>query len=218
MKYEEIRKQVIAENENICVNVLEYINADDGRLERESTRTRWDQYQNGKISRDELVAFTTKRIEKYYQKRTAQDLERLEQIENAETPEEIVIRVEWKRNSHYGNNPHAEVTDDHRRWTGSTPVASGGYDKRTAAIADAANQSNRILKILADKKERELQAGKTGENRDLVGYGSGYSAIPKFEGGVGIESYRTMFENCGYEWKDYSGEKYDLYIATKKEV
>ena len=105
-----------------------------------------------------------------------------------------------------------------RRWRG---FASGcGYDKRTAAIAEAANQSNRILHILAEKKERELQNGKTGANRDLVGYGSGSgcSAIPYFEGGVGISSYRIMFENCGYEWKDYSGEKYDLYIATKKEV
>ena len=142
MKYEEIRKQVIAENERICVNVLEYINADEERLKRESTRTRWDQYQNGKISRDELVAFTTKRIEKYYQKQTAQDLERLVQIENAETPEEIVICIDWKRNPYWGNNPHAEITDDCRRWFGS---ASGcGYDKRTAAIAEAVNQSNRI--------------------------------------------------------------------------
>lgn len=216
MKYEEIRKQVITKNESICVNALEYINSDDGRLKWESTKTRWDQYQNGKISRDELVAFTTKRIEKYYQKKTTQDLERLAQIEEAEIPKEIVIRVEWKKSSVWGYNPHAEITDGYIRWFGS---ASGcGYDKQTTAIAEAANQSNRILKILADKKERELQAGKTGENRDLIGYGSGYNAIPKFEGGVGIESYRVLFENCGYEWKDYSGEKYDLYIATKKEV
>lgn len=216
MKYEEIRKQVIAENEKICVNVLEYINTDEKRLEQQSTKTRWNQYQNGKISRDELVQFTTKRIEKYYWKKTARELDRLEQIEGAETPKEIAIRVEWKRNSYWGNNPHAEITDDCRRWFGS---ASGcGYDKRTTAIAAAANQSNRILKILANKKERELQAGKTGANRDLIGYGSGYGAMPEFEGGVGIESFRRIFENCGYEWKDYGGEKYDLYIVTKKEV
>lgn len=216
MKYEEIRKQVIAENEKICVNVLEYINTDEKRLEQQSTKTRWNQYQNCKISRKELVQFTTERVKKYYRKQTVQELERLIQIEEAETPEEIVIRVDWKRNPYWGNNPHAEITDNCKRWFGS---ASGcGYDKRTAAIADAVNQSNRILKILYDKKERELQAGKTGTNRDLIGYGSGYNAMPKFEGGVGISSYRTLFENCGYKWKDYSGEKYDLYIVTKKEV
>ena len=61
-------------------------------------------------------------------------------------------------------------------------------------------------------------SGKTGENRDLIGYGSGYSAMPYFDGGVGISSFRQIFENCGYEWKNYSGEKYNLYIVTKKEM
>lgn len=216
MKFEEIKKQVVAENENICANVLESIKVYDERLKANSTKTRWSQYESGKITREELEVFTVERIKRKYQKRTAQELERLMQIENAEIPKEIVIRVDWVRNQYWGNNPHAEIADDVHRWIGS---ASGcGYDKRTAAIAEAANQSNRILHILAEKKERELQEGKTGTNRDLIGYGSGYSAIPKFEGGVGIESYRAIFENCGYEWKDYSGEKYDLYIATKKEV
>ncbi len=141
-------------------------------------------------------------------------MERLAQIEEAKSPEQIVIEVNWVKNPYWGNNPHAEITDDMRCWHGS---ASGcGYDKKTAAIAEAANQSNRILKILADKKERELQTGKTGTNRDLVGYGSGYGAIPYFEGGVGISSFRKIFENCGYEWKDYRGEKYDMYIVTRK--
>ena len=54
-------------------------------------------------------------------------------------------------------------------------------------------------------------------NGKLIGYGSGYSAIPNFEGGVGIESFRRIFENCNYNWNDYSGEKYDMYIITKME-
>ena len=215
MKFENIKKQVVEENEKCYSDALEMLN-EEWFLKRESTKTRWSQYESGKIAREELEAFTVERIKRKYQKRTAQELERLMQIENAENPEEIEIRVEWVKNPYWGNNPHAEIIDDARRWIGS---ASGcGYDKRTAAIAEAANQSNRILHILAEKKERELQAGKTGANRDLVGYGSGYSAIPYFEGGVGISSYRELFESCGYEWKDYSGESYDLYIATKKEV
>ena len=215
MKFTEIRKQVVAENETYCKNVLDAIKTREEILQRESTKTRWTQYQNNEISREELEAFTSERIKRKYRKQTAQELERLTEIENAESPEEIVIRVDWIKSKTGGYNPHAEITDDVRKWYGS---ASGcGYDKRTAAIAQAANQSNRILHILAEKKESALKHGEIGSNHDLIGYGSGYSAIPKLEGGVGISNFRNIFERCGYEWKDYSGTTYDLYILTKKE-
>lgn len=214
MVYEKLRKEVIAENETYCKNMLEAIEKKEEVLQRESTPTRWDQYQAKRITRPELVEYTNKRIKKKYEKILQSNLELLEQIEKAEMPKEITIYVDWVKNSYWGNNPHAEVTDDKRRYFGS---ASGcGYDKRTAAIAEAANQSLQILRILCDKKELELQKGKTGENDDVIGYGSGYSAIPKLEGGVGISSFRNIFENCGYNWSDYSGEKYDMYIITKK--
>lgn len=215
MVYEMIKKQVIAENETYCKNMLEAIEEMEAVLQRESTPTRWEQYQQNKITYNELVEYTSKRIKRKYEKMLRSDLELLEQIAKTERPEEITIYVNWVKNPYWGNNPHAEVTDDKRKYFGS---ASGcGYDKRTAAIAEAANQSLQILKILCNKKELELQKGKTEKNSDLIGYGSGYSAIPKLEGGVGISSFRNIFENCGYKWDDYSGEKYDMYIATKKE-
>lgn len=215
MVYEMIKKQVIAENETYCKNMLEAIEEMESVLQKESTRTRWEQYQKKWITRRELVEYTSKRIKRKYEKILRSDLELLEQIAKTERPEEITIYINWIKNPYWGNNPHAEVTDDKRKYFGS---ASGcGYDKRTAAIAEGANQSLQILKILCNKKELELQKGKTGKNSDLIGYGSGYSAIPKLEGGVGISSFRNIFENCGYKWDDYSGEKYDMYIATKKE-
>ncbi len=215
MKYEMIRKEIIAENEGYCKDMLDAINKREEILRRESTSTRWNQYQQKRITYPELVGYTSERIKRKYRKMVQSELELLTQIEEAKTPEEIVIHVDWVKNQYWGNNPHAEITDDKRRYFGS---ASGcGYDKRTAAIAQAANQSYPILKILCDKKEAELQAGKTGANRDLIGYGSGYFAIPKLEGGVGVESFRHIFKNCGYTWNDYSVEKYDIYIITKKE-
>lgn len=215
MVYEMLRKQVIAENETYCKDMLEAIEAREAVMQRESTQTRWEQYQQKRITYPELVEYTSKRIRRKYEKMLQSELELLEQIAQVKTPYEITIYVNWVKNPYWGNNPHAEVRDDRRKYFGS---ASGcGYDKQTAAIAEAANQSLQILKILCDKKEIELQKGGTETNRNIIGYGSGNSAIPKLEGGVGISSFRTIFENCGYKWDDYSGEKYDMYIATKKE-
>lgn len=215
MVYEMLRKEVIAENEKYCNIMLEAIEKREEVLKRESTPTRWAQYQQNKITYNELVEYTSKRIKRKYEKLLQSDLKLLEQIAKTERSEEITIYVNWIRNPYWGNNPHAEVRDDRRKYFGS---ASGcGYDKRTASIAEAANQSLQILKILCDKKELELKKGKAGKNGDLIGYGLSYSAIPKLEGGVGISSFRNIFENCGYKWNDYSGEKYDMYIITEKE-
>lgn len=216
MVYEKLRKEVIAENETYCKNMLEAIEKRAEVLQRESTPTRWDQYQQKKITYNELVGYTNKRIQRKYEKMLQSELELLKQIEEAELPKEIIISVDWVKNSYWGNNPHAKVADDKRCYFGS---ASGcGYDKRSTAIAEAANQSCPILKVLCDKKELELQKGETGTNHDMIGYGSGYSVIPKLEGGVGVSSFRNIFENCGYKWIDHSGEKYDMYIVTKSEV
>lgn len=215
MKYEMIRREVIAENKKYCKSMLDAINTREEVLERESTSTRWSQYQQKRITYYELLKYTSKRVERKYEKMIQSKLELLTKIEEAEIPKEITIHVDWVKNSYWGNNPHATITDDKRIYFGS--VSGCGYDKRSAAIAEAFNQSYSILKILCDKKEMELQAGKTGTNGSLIGYGSGYSAIPKFKGGVGVESFRWIFENCGYNWNDYSGEKYDMYIITKME-
>ena len=213
MVYEMLKKEVVAENETYCKNMLKIIKEREEILKRESTPTRWGQYQKKIITYPELVEYTSERIKKKYRKTVQSELEVLKQIEEAETPKEIVIHVDWVKNTYWGNNPHATITDGKRRYFGS---ASGcGYDKRSAAVAQAANQSIRILKILCDKKELELQKGKTGTNNAIIGYGSGYSAIPELKGGVGIESFKKIFENCGYNWNDYSGEKYDMYIVTK---
>lgn len=215
MVYKMLKKEVVAETKALYKDMLEAIEKSEEVLHRESTPTRWRQYQEKWITYSELVEYTSQRIRRKYEKILQTNFELLEQIAQVKTPYKITIYANWVKNPYWGNNPHAEVRDDRRKYFGS---ASGcGYDKRTAAIAEAANQSLQILKILCDKKESELQNGKTGTNHNIIEYGSGYSAIPKLEGGVGVSSFRNIFENCGYKWDDHSGEKYDMYIATKKE-
>lgn len=214
MVYERIKAEIIAENKRMCTNTLEAIEKREEILRRESTDTRWEQYITKKITYPELVRFTTDRIEKKYQKLLKQDLDLLEEIEDAKIPDKIVIKVNWTKSSVWGYNPHAEIIDEKNKFFGS--ASGSGYDKESAAVAEALNQSMPCLKILCDEKEAQLEKGYTENNHNLIGYGSGYSAIPKFEGGVGVSCFRNILDNCGYIWEDYSGKNYNLYIATKK--
>lgn len=197
MVYEMIRKQVIAENETYCKNMLEAIKTREAVLQRESTPTRWKQYQEKRITYPELVEYTSKRIRRKYEKMLQSDFETIAACEHAILPEEIYILVEWKKSSVWGYNPYATVKIGSATFKG---FASGcGYDKLSTAIADAFNKSYRIQKILFEIKEKALQEGETGHNHSIIGYGSGYNALPYFEGGVGIECFVSILQKAGYK-------------------
>lgn len=213
MVYEMLKKEVIAENETYCKNMLEAIKEEEYILKRESTPTRWEQFQRKWITRQELVEYTNKRIKKQYQKQQTQELELLEAIENTPMPEAITIIVNWKKSKTWGYNPIAEITDEKNRYFGN---ASGcGYDKKSAAVAEALNQSMSCLKILCNKKELELKKGKTGTNHELIGYGSGYYAIPKFEGGVGMNCFIKILQESGYKYTYAGNDLTDVYSFYK---
>ena len=126
---------------------------------------------------------------------------------------EIEISVEWKKSRTWGANPTASL----RMWGGEFNRFSGhasgcGYDKESAAIAEALNQSLSIKKALYKVKEESPKI----DNRDLFGYGSGYGILPYFEGGVGADCYRSIFQKIGFSWaKVGSGKTFDYYKATK---
>ena len=83
-------------------------------------------------------------------KATAERLQKLEEVEAAELPQVINISVDWHRSSVWGYNPTATVAADYRRTYGK---ASGcGYDKESAAVANALNANPGILKILYKEK------------------------------------------------------------------
>ena len=79
-------------------------------------------------------------------KATAERLQKLEEVEAAELPQGINISVEWHRSAMWGYNPSATVAADYRRTYGK---ASGcGYDKESAAVAEALNANPEALKII----------------------------------------------------------------------
>ncbi len=212
----------------------EHRNPGDEGIKRYCTAARWDAYQAGKISREKIVELTIKRMEKQEDKHAAAKLEKLEAAAAAPGLENVSISVEWKRSSTWGYNPTATVTiHAGNTWEQYTGTASGcGYDKRTAAIGAALNQSASIKKMLYTAKENALatmepekiEAAKKGyvfgseSNRDFIHYGAGYGVLPYFEGGVGISSFKGVFEACGYKCTADNGTKYtDFYHFEKME-
>ena len=198
-------------------------NADKG-LESYSTPTRWRQYQAGEITREKAVEFATKRALKKIEKKTAADLAKLDRIAAAPDLEYISISVEWVRSSTWGYNPHAEVQTETGVFYGR---ASGcGYDKRSAAVANALNQCDSVLKVLCTLKENGLRAGLTDickdcctghSNRNICGYGAGYNVIPYFERGVGVSCFWDILKKCGFSTLSHDGKYTDFYSITKEE-
>ncbi len=144
--------------------------------------------------------------------------ERLNTIEKADEVKSITIVIEWKKSAMWGNNPQAEVQVNYKNigyknFT-SSRVGGAGYCKESTAFAEGINQVNGILKEMAILKNANISR----ENKDIFGYGAGYSELPRFEGGVGVESYYRIFEKIGYKMtKKASGKTFDVWEIVKNE-
>ena len=177
---------------------------DDG-IRRYCTDTRWNQYNAGSITREQIVKYTVARREKELDKQQILKLHQLILAQDAPDITAVTIDVTWRRNSTWGWNPTATATihteKGVERYTGS---ASGcGYDKLTAAIGSALNQSDSIKRMLYNAKEKALAENfvkytETESNRNFIAYGAGYGVLPYFEGGVGMSSFESVFNACGY--------------------
>lgn len=130
---------------------------------------------------------------------------RVHEVEEVEAPAAVSVVVEWHKNRTWGENPRARVAAERVATYGS---ASGcGYDKQSAAIANAFNQNPEILKILYDHAE----AGET------FPYGVDvWAGLPSFAGGCGVSCFYQIFEACGYTFRQVaSGKMFDVYEITR---
>lgn len=195
----------------------------DRGLKQYSTARRWEQYKVGEITREKAVELATKRALKEIEKDTAAKLARLDRVAAAPDLTFISISVDWVRSRTWGYNPHAEARTNTGVFTGT---ASGcGYDKESAAIADALNQCDSVLKALYTLKEEGLRAGLSDKsktaacgrsNGDICGYGAGYGAIPYFEGGVGASCFWSILKKCGFSTSCHHGKHSDFYSVSKE--
>lgn len=130
---------------------------------------------------------------------------RVHEVEEVEAPAAVSVVVEWHKSRTWGENPRARVAAERVATYGS---ASGcGYDKESAAIASAFNQNPEILKILYDHAE----AGET------FPYGVDvWAGLPSFAGGCGVSCFYSIFEACGYTFRQVaSGKMFDVYEITR---
>jgi hypothetical protein len=165
-----------------------------------------------KMSRKDAEKYLFARIEKKQQKEIQEITDKVNRIFLAGEITKITISVEWKKSATWGTNPTAEcrihTSNGYEFLTGK---ASGcGYDKESAAIASALNQSTAIIKMLfdADKKDPESK---------VYGYRSAKDGFfPHISGGVGVSCYRSVFALFGLNFECISyGKTYDSYLITK---
>lgn len=192
----------------------------DRGLKEHLTPAKWQQYTAGAITRDRAAEIATARAIKAITKQEQNKQNKLVEVANAPRLDWVSISVDWVRSATWGHNPHAHATADNMTTTGT---ASGcGYDKRSAAIAQALNANPGILRILCETAEKALTDGHTlptmgGKWGGVLGYGSGYDILPAFEGGVGVFCFGHIFEACGFSFRTgASSSRFDSYLVSRK--
>ena len=189
-------------------------------IREHATAHTWGQLQRGVISAQTAAERALKRALKSIDKDTAEKAAKLARVAQADPLHVCDIWVEWKHNTSWGSTPAATATVYNERGnvTGETSGrASGcGYDKRSAAVADALNDSDSALKVLYTAEESALREGRTNR-REVLGYGLGYGALPYFEGGVGVGCFWRFLRAQGYRVNENErGKRDDFYMIVKE--
>ena len=80
--------------------------------------------------------------------------------------------------------------------------------KLSAAVAEALNANPEALKIIYKY---------VNEGGSLPYGASVWAGLPSFEGGCGVGCFRSIFEACGYEWRQGgSGELFNCYTIERR--
>lgn len=169
----------------------EHKNENADGLRRYCTPLQWEKFNNGKITRTEANKKAIKRAEALNAKNASAQIAAVEAAEAFTPSKSITICVAWKKSRIWGYNPTATIYTDNGTHTGS---ASGcGYDKRSAAVAEALNEAPEILTALycLQNGRRRIPYGTTAQ------YDKRCPAC--FEGGVGISSTLEVLKACGYQ-------------------
>lgn len=212
---EKLTKQVKKENEKELKKAISNLN----KAKKEDFTNLW--YYSEKLTKrqkektkSEQKEIIKNKIIKDYEERLNKNLKRIDTINSAKNNvESITINVNWVKNQTWGYNPHATIYTNNGDITEGK--ASGcGYDKESAAIAEALNKNNDILKLLYIAKNKKMTLKNTNSH-DLLGYGSGYGVLPYFEGGVGVSSLLNIFRKLNYDIVEHHTDKSDFYTITK---
>ena len=139
-------------------------------------------------------------------KNTQKRIEKIEAAEAAHLPKNVNISVEFSSSRTWGYIPYATVTGYQCR---TMAKASGcGYDKESAAIAYAFNNNPEVMKILYNHAEQGKKFPYSVHT---------FAGVPCFDGGCGVSCFYSVFDACGYEFKQVvSGHTFNAYTLRKK--
>jgi hypothetical protein len=131
----------------------------------------------------------------------------------------ITIDTDWKRGSYGAQQCKARARVLYKDYSveeyESSLTGGCGYDKESTATGEALTQINALMQELCKAANEAIKAGKS--YRDFIGYGSGYSVVPYFEGGVGFTCHQHILEKLGYKFKHvHWTDKTDVYEFTKE--
>lgn len=146
-----------------------------------------------------------KNINKKYNKKLLNLLNKLEAIQNAEVLKDFSISVDWSTGGTYGSQAKAELrehTESGYKYYEGSKTGGWGYDKLSTATASVLNQSKPILKLILNKLEKQPQKTikkylSNYDCRDFLGYGIYLKSLIFFEGGVGFSSHQHILNNLG---------------------
>ena len=131
--------------------------------------------------------------------KTEQAIAAITQAFAVELPEYIRVDVNWTKSRTWGNCPQAEVWAGER--TSSNVMSGWGYDKESAATADAFNLNPVFARIVATCAWLDMKESKaTGKNETTYGYSVNYLGY-RFNGGVGYSCHDRIIRRAGYKLK-----------------
>lgn len=217
-----LRKELEKHYKEEIKKTLKDIEENENSMKYYLTENSKKKYESGLLPLATARKKATKKANAETLKYANEKLQKLEKAENAEEIEYIRIIVEW-----HGYTPTATVRTGCGIYESS--AHGWGYDKESAAVGSAFNQSAEIMRILYTRAEKVLAENEepyksTGCGncitwRESLGYGSGYNILPYFEGGVGVSCFWDILSRCGYKLKNHeSGKKFDTYYLEREAV
>jgi hypothetical protein len=205
----ELKQAIIKEIEEDYNKDLEHIKTEDGfkLILGQCNKTYIGTIEKQK---EKLIKYLFHKKEK----RLNEELTQIKEVEKAKDfSGEFIITLEWKKSRMWGMNPRAYTNYG---FVGES-IGGCGYCKTSTATAQALNSNLSILKLMYLKKNELLKQGlNKDEIKNKIGYGCGYSIIPRFEGGVGVSSHENILKGLGLYMRCITNTDYtNVYLIRK---
>jgi len=210
-KYKKLRKTIIKESNKKLETTLLKAKTDLNNVLSQYNK----QYKGTKEQQKEKFK---KWIVNKLMKETDKKLSYLKRVQESEDfKEEFIITIQSTKSRMWGYTFKSYTNKDFV----SEVISGCGYCKRSTATAQALNSNLSILKLLFTKKEKELSKHKGKNNneihREILGYGAGYSNLPNFEGGVGVNCHERILDRVGLKMELISDVgNSEVYLIKKK--